>query len=308
MVLLCGIQSEAPLARVAEELGRLGVPFVMFNQRRFATTGLQFEVRSGRISGLLRQEGRTCRLEDFRGVFLRLMDDTKLPELEKEPSDSHQRHYCRALHESLMYWVEMTPARIINRVGAMGSNSSKPYQAQLIREHGFAIPETLITNDPDLVREFVSTHGRVVYKSISGLRSIVQDFSGSDLERLHLIRWCPVQFQAFIDGTNIRVHVVGEEVFATQIRSGATDYRYAHLQVEAGAQLQSVELPEELVQGCVRLAKGLGLAFAGIDLKITPEGRAYCFEVNPCPAFTYYESQTGQPIGNAVARHLAWVD
>lgn len=37
----------------------------------------------------------------------------------------------------------------------------------------------------------------------------------------------------------------------------------------------------------------------------TPEGDWYCFEVNPSPAFTYYESRSGQPIGNAVARLLA---
>ena len=30
----------------------------------------------------------------------------------------------------------------------MASNGSKPYQTQLIRAHGFAVPETLITNDP----------------------------------------------------------------------------------------------------------------------------------------------------------------
>ena len=55
----------------------------------------------------------------------------------------------------------------------------------------------------------------------------------------------------------------------------------------------------------VRLAEGLGLAFAGIDLKITPDNRVYCFEVNPSPAFSYYEANTGQPIARAVAEYLA---
>jgi glutathione synthase/RimK-type ligase-like ATP-grasp enzyme len=56
---------------------------------------------------------------------------------------------------------------------------------------------------------------------------------------------------------------------------------------------------------CVKLSAGLGLAFAGIDLKITPEHDVYCFEVNPSPAFSYYESQTGQPISRAVADYLS---
>ena len=44
-----------------------------------------------------------------------------------------------------------------------------------------------------------------------------------------------------------------------------------------------------------------------IDLKITPEGQVYCLEVNPCPAFSYYEIHTEQPIARAVARYLAGI-
>ena len=55
---------------------------------------------------------------------------------------------------------------------------------------------------------------------------------------------------------------------------------------------------------CVGLASALGLGFAGIDLKITPDDEVYCFEVNPSPAFSYYESNTGQPISEGVAAAL----
>jgi D-alanine-D-alanine ligase-like ATP-grasp enzyme len=49
----------------------------------------------------------------------------------------------------------------------------------------------------------------------------------------------------------------------------------------------------------------MDLAFAGVDLRRTPPGTWYCFEVNPSPGFTYYASSTGQPIAEAVARLLA---
>ena len=45
----------------------------------------------------------------------------------------------------------------------------------------------------------------------------------------------------------------------------------------------------------------LELLFAGIDLKQTPEGEFFCFEVNPCPGFLYYERNTRQPISTALA-------
>ena len=154
------------------------------------------------------------------------------------------------------------------------------------------------------MRAFRARHGRVVYKSLSGVRSVVRTLEGADLERLDRIRWCPTQFQAFVEGTNVRVHVIGGQVFATAIETRATDYRYAER--EGGpAELRATELPGELAARCVGMARGLGLDFAGVDLKLAPDGRAYCFEVNPSPAFSYYEANTGQPIAQAVARYLA---
>lgn len=304
MVLLCGIPSETPLALVAERLDELGLPYVTFNQRRFAETEIELEIVDGRASGILVLEGIPYGLEAFTGVYTRLMDDQLLIELREEPPQSPLRARCRSLHETLGYWLEVASARVVNRARPQGSNFSKPYQAQLIRAHGFSIPETLITNRPELVREFLATHGRLVYKSISGVRSIVQTLGPDDLARLERIRWCPVQFQAFVEGTNVRVHTLAGQLFATAIASDVTDYRYAHRQ-EGSAELEAIELPDSVVERCLRLVGALDLPFAGIDLKLTPDGEVFCFEVNPSPAFSYYESQTGQPISRALALFLA---
>jgi glutathione synthase/RimK-type ligase-like ATP-grasp enzyme len=308
MILLAGIPTESPLARVRQALETLGVPFVLFHQRHFASIQMQVEVAGGRVGGRLVIDGCVWPLEQFRGVYVRLMDDRMLPELRDEPEGSALRRYCRWLHDALMQWCELTPARVVNRTAPMASNSSKPYQAQLIAGQGLEVPETLITNDPAEVLAFRQRHGRLVFKSISGVRSIVQTLEGEHLERLESVRACPVQFQQFIEGPNVRVHVVGRQVFATEARTEATDYRYAGSQVGEGAELRAVELPEELKARCQSLGQAMGLAFSGIDLKITPEGKVYCFEVNPSPAYSYYEANTGQPIALAVARYLAGIE
>jgi glutathione synthase/RimK-type ligase-like ATP-grasp enzyme len=304
MILLCGIPSETPLALVRERLDQRGTPYVLFSQRRFALTEMSFEVSGGVVSGDLRIDGHCHRLEDFCGVYTRLMDDQQLPELRGQPNGSPLRRQARALHDTLLRWYEIAPARVVNRTAPMGSNFSKPYQAQRIVEHGFRTPETLITNDPELVREFHARHGKLIYKSMSGVRSIVQTLSEEDLARLDRIRWCPVQFQAFVEGRNVRVHTVGGQVFATAITTPAIDYRYAHRQVGDHAVLEAVELSEEWSERCLRLARALDLPFAGIDLKITPDDEVYCLEVNPSPAYSFYESHTGQPISEALARYL----
>lgn len=305
MILLCGIPSESPLALVRQELERLGTPSLLFNQRRWERTEVAFDVADGRVTGFLRIGAGRWALEEITGVYTRLMNEQQLPELEGEPDGSPRRRRCRSLHEALAEWYEIAPARVVNRARPQGSNFSKPYQAQLIRAAGFAVPETLVTNDPDLVREFRARHGRIVFKSTSGLRSIVRELDADDAARLEQIRWCPVQFQAFVEGTNVRVHTVGQDdVFATAVESDVTDYRYARRD-GGSATLTALELPGELAERCLKLAAALDLPFSGIDLKLAPSGEAFCFEVNPSPAFSYYESNTGQPIARALARYLA---
>ena len=292
------------MAMVREALDHLGAATIVFNQRHFARTHFAFAIAQGRVTGNLVIEDQPYDLEEITGVYTRLIDEQALPELRTWPAQAPERQRCRNLHDAVLHWLEITPARVVNRCRPMGSNASKPYQAQLIAQHGFAIPETLITNDPALVREFCALHQRVIYKSISGLRSIVQEVAPNDLERLEHIRWCPTQFQAFVAGTNVRVHVVDHEVFATKILTEVTDYRYATRQ-GGEAELSAVELSDDLAERCIRLAQALELPFAGIDLKITPDTEVFCFEVNPSPGFSYFENNTGQPIAHAVARYLS---
>lgn len=304
MILLCGIPSESPLAMVRDALAEMGVPYIVFNQRHFSTTQFSFGISHSRVTGTLRLYGQEYDLDKILGVYTRMMDEQSLPEVRCLPPHSPELQHCRNLHDALLRWMEISSVRVVNRCGPMGSNSSKPYQAQLIAQHGFSVPETLITNDPELVREFYKQHGRIIYKSISGVRSIVKEITTDDLSRLTRIRWCPTQFQAFVEGINVRVHVVGQEVFATKILSDATDYRYARQQ-GGETYLTAVELDGDWAAKCVQLAGALNLPFAGIDLKITPDGEVFCFEVNPSPGYSYFEHNTGQPIANAVARYLS---
>ncbi len=301
---LCGIPSESPIALVARELDRLGERYEFFNQRAFADHAMEFAMVRGRLEGTLRLNSTEVPLAEIRAVYVRLMDDRLLPELDDQPEGSPMRQQCRWLHDALTQWFEIARARVVNRYAPMGSNGSKPYQAQLITKHGFRTPETLVTNDPERVQEFVGRHGRVIYKSISGVRSIVSEFRETDTDRLHRIRLCPTQFQEYIAGDDIRVHVVGDRAFGTAVISESIDYRYAGRQGHE-TELRAIELPTHIAERAVALAAGLGLGLAGIDLIVDSAGDVYCFEVNPSPAFSYYELNSGQPIAHAIASYLA---
>jgi D-alanine-D-alanine ligase-like ATP-grasp enzyme len=49
------------------------------------------------------------------------------------------------------------------------------------------------------------------------------------------------------------------------------------------------DLPGAEAQTCIDLARTLDLPVAGIDLRRTPSGEWYCFEVNPSPAYSWFD-------------------
>lgn len=312
MILLCGIPSEAPLRLVIEAAARMGVEAVLFNQREAQAIQLSYTAwvdQAGlwRVDGGLEIGGQSYPLEAFSGVYVRLMDYQGLPEYRTTvPSQisAENEGNVAELHSALVDWLEAADLRVMNRLGAMGSNQSKPYQAQIIAQAGFLTPPTLITNDPQAVQEFIAEHGRVVYKSISAIRSVVQELKRSQMAELDKIRYLPTQFQAYIPGENIRVHVAGEQVFATRLVTTALDYRYAGRE-GLDLEMETVYIEEEVADRCRALSKLLGLPLCGIDLKRTPAGEVFCFEANPSPAFSFYQEYTGQDIAAGIVQYLA---
>jgi hypothetical protein len=307
MILFCGIPTEPPLALAIAAAEAAGVGHVLFNQREALFADMLLECREGQWRGSLWTQETAWPLEGFTGVYTRLIDHGSLPENQPQGSrmpDPEAVDRSAFLHGILAEWIEMAQCRVLNKAEAMASNGSKPYQAQWIQRAGFLTPPTLVTNDSALALDFTRQHGRVIYKSTSSVRSIVREFNPSQHADLTRIRSLPTQFQARIIGTNIRVHVIGEKLFAIEILSKAVDYRYAQrdgLEVE----MRSVELPADIATRCLQLSKMLRLPFCGIDLMRTSRGEYYCFEVNPSPAYSYFEQETGQPISRAVVDYLA---
>ncbi|HEV7318154.1 MAG TPA: hypothetical protein VGO04_06015 [Ensifer sp.] len=310
MILIAGIPDEPPVALAIAAAEESGAAHVVFDQRDHLSAGLKLRLDAAAgWQGTLSTAAGVIDLQAIDGVYVRLMDERYLPDVVDLPSNAPERLRTARFHSLLHDWLNSAPVRIASRPRAMLSNMSKTYQAGIIHRCGFDIPETLVTNDPDAVLDFVDRLAAegddVVYKSVSGTRSIVQTFRAADRARLSHIRWCPTQFQRKVRGTDVRVHVVGARVFATRIESEATDYRYSARQSGSDAKLTSIDLEPGLQKACVALSAALDLPFTGIDLRLTPEGDAICFEANPCPAYSYYQSRTGAPIAAALIDWLA---
>jgi len=303
MILLWGLSADTPLAAVRDALEQQGHPIAFIDQRTVLDTEVELGVGLS-VEGRVRTRTQVIDLSTVTAAYLRFYSSQQLPVVERAGQGSDAWHHAADVDDAMMSWAELTPALVVNRPSAMASNDSKPYQAALIRSSGFAIPDTLITTDPNAASEFWVRHGTVIYKSISSIRSIVSRLTPEHMERLDNVTWCPTQFQQYIPGNDYRAHVVGEEVFACEVVSTADDYRYATRQ-GATVEIRPYTLPKRIADRCVALTTALKMKVVGIDLRCTPNGEWYCFEVNPSPAFTYYQNTTGLPIDEAIARLLA---
>jgi glutathione synthase/RimK-type ligase-like ATP-grasp enzyme len=301
VILLWGPGVDGPLGAVHAALSDIGAPLFLLDQTRADEIEIDLSVNRG-ISGEIRVSGARCMFADVTGVYVRCHNARSVTR--GADQDVALAQHADQLDCLMSGFLEITDAGVINPAGAMATNASKPYQLATIAAHGFAVPDTLITTDTDSVDAFAARHGEVIYKSISSVRSIVKRFRREDADRLADIQWCPTQFQQYVPGRDYRVHVVGDATFAAEIMSEADDYRYAAREGE-DVTVKPSRIPLFVEERCHALASSLGLVLAGIDLRLTPQGEWYCFEVNSSPAFTYYASLTNQPIAQAIARMLA---
>ncbi|HEY6126328.1 MAG TPA: hypothetical protein VIV63_16870 [Steroidobacteraceae bacterium] len=283
------------------------MPHAVFNQRLSMHYDLELRCNGSGFTGSHSLGGSARPLGEITGIYARMMDPDALPELRATPrslpdqeSVAKARAVC-ALFDEVM---EVLAVPVVNRPSCMGSNLSKPAQAQAIVRAGLLTPPTLITNVPDAVRAFHADHRRIVYKSISAARSIVREWTPEAGPDIAAVAHLPTQFQAFIPGQNVRVHVIGEQVFATAIDSDAVDYRYAGRD-DAEVHMQPLQLPTFVAEACSRVTSDLGLTLSGIDLKRTQTDEWYCFEVNPSPAYSFFEELGGQPIAAALVQLLS---
>jgi len=114
-------------------------------------------------------------------------------------------------------------------------------------------------------------------------------------------------FQEYIPkALELRISIVGHQVFAAAIYSQMTertkhDWRRYDLEKTPHA---VYILPAGVERACIDIVQHYGLAFAAIDMVVTPQGDFVFLELNPNGQWLWIERLTGQPISDAIADML----
>ena len=189
----------------------------------------------------------------------------------------------------------------------------KTYQLRVAERVGLDIPDTLVTNDPAEARAFVDVHGvdKTVYKVFSATRRLWREtriLKREELAQLDLVQAAPVIFQEYIPGVDLRVTIVGDDIFPAAIDVSGGEYPVDFRMNMGQARITPTDLPDDVVAGLKELMSRLGLVYGAVDLRRTPDGRHVFLEVNPAGQWLFVEAKTRQPIAKALADLLASKD
>lgn len=183
-------------------------------------------------------------------------------------------------------------------------------QLRVAQRCGFRLPDTLISNDPDKVRRFVDGHGyrSIAYKAFSALEEEWRETRVLRTEEIALldnVRYAPVIFQEYIEAVyDLRITLVGDDVFAAAIHSQETSYPVDFRMDIANAEIKPVELPCQIEDKLQSLRRALGLQYGAVDMRLRPDNEYVFLEINPAGQWLFVEEATGQPIAAALARLL----
>jgi hypothetical protein len=297
LVLLWGLPDEEPLSYVRRALLACGARTVLIDQTRALSTRILRDAQGP----LLRMPGSkptdAIPLATLTAAYPRPYPD--VPQIPAgTPAYRVARRHVARLENDLWHWMATGAATVLNRPEQSAGNGTKPFQTRAAHGCGFRVPESLLTNHPGAALAFAERHRRVIYKGAGGTRTRTGQLDPADTDRLARLGTCPVYLQRYIPGSNVRVHVVDTQLFATEIVSDAIDYR---TQVR---RMTPVVLPAEVADRCVAITKTLGLLLAGLDLIRTPQGEWYFLEANTSPGFTFFPAadQVAEAIADLLTR------
>lgn len=306
MILAVSSEQDAHLQAVRRCLEQTGVTLTVVDLAEFpqqAQVTLNFGWQQGCYESILSDYHREVNLGDCPVIWWR---EPRPFLLHPELTDQHYRSFayieCQATIAGL--WLALD-AFWVNHPMRSEEARRKPYQLKVAQQAGFAIPATLITNNPNRARAFVDRHGaeRTVYRAFSSTAQTWHEariLSSQPMTLLDNVCYAPVIFQEYTPVHNeLYVVVVGNELFAAVAPALAGD------KADTVGGLEPYPLTPALTDLMRTLMARLGLVYGVVHLRIGEDGQPLFIDLDPAGAWLQIEEQTGLPITQALARLLS---
>ena len=312
MILVVSYPGEEHTALVVDHLKRAGRKVVQIDladfpaQRAFEATWNSVD----KPAFYIEYEGRRVNLASAKAVWWRRVANFSIDPAIRvgEPSAFAQSETSQAIYGML----DSLNCPWMNPREADAAAHHKPFQWTIAHELGLALPRTLVTTDARAAREFVDSvrPAKVVFKAFL---AAIQEWRETrlveqeDLDRLDLVRYAPVIFQEYIPGVDLRITMIGDEIFAAEIDVRHTSYEVDMRMVVGEGIVKAITLPIDIQAKLRNLQRRLKLVYGAIDMRRTEAGEYVFLEVNPAGQWLFIEQRTGLPIAKALADYLCTV-
>jgi hypothetical protein len=294
MVLVIGYESDGAIRHSIERFRKIGIAHDFLDLTLIATSKAIELRRVG--SGLrLRFDDIEFDLCSYRSIYQR----TRFQPLQ----DPARNRLLRKAVDTLYAFLNHSPQLIVNRPCAGSENHNKFLHLESLRAFGFRAPEQAILGEPRIAAQVLRPDETWVSKGCSAFKTSAAIY-GDNLELLvDRLRTCPSLFQERIVGNDVRVHVVGEEVYAVTIECETLDYRFP----DSGTRprFSPADVPGILKLRCIEFARKNRLLFAGFDFKVCGRtGEWFVLEVNPMPGYDMFDRHLNGKLSSALAELL----
>ena len=200
----------------------------------------------------LRYRNGTGDMLDFRDVRTVWWRRPQAPEPASIVDPDVRLFVLNEWHEALNGLWQLLDARWVNDPQRDDVASRKAYQLSVAAQVGLRVPETLVTSDPAEATAFVQAHPkrRVIFKTFSCTHEVWREtrlLRKDELALIDSVRFAPVIFQEYVEAdADLRITVVGDDLFAAAIDSRETDYPVDFRMSLGQADVRPVELPDNI--------------------------------------------------------------
>lgn len=282
-----------------------------------AQLSISAELCRKRWAGRMKTPARVIDLEGITAAWYRTPRAYRFPD---GMSPAERAHANLEAKYGLGGVLSSLPVLWVNHPARLADAAYKPVQLATAARCGLNVPETAITNDPDVVRQFVKG-GKTITKTLGtntimeeGVRKIsftrlvgesdLDDLRGIDRTTHLFQRWVPKAYE-------VRMVVIGEHVTAASIHaSSATAYIDWRTDYDS-LNYSLIEPPPDVVEGVRSLMTSMGLVYGSLDFVVQPDGTWTFLEINAGGQYGWLEDALdegrGAPLTDQLADLLAGV-
>ena len=312
-ILLIGREKDPHIKGIQNELQLLNEEYFLIDSLTIKDR-ISVQKEEEKFVAHLQVDNQTIDLENIKSVWnsnaLRIINEENIVEESKE-------FVNKEWTEGIMSMWNTVNGVWVNHPLVISAIGNRVKQLQIASEIGFSIPQTIVTNNSEIVNEFFAQcDEEMICKTLassqglpSGKMIFSHKISKKDLEFSDELQYAPVMFQEYIPKkTEFRVTIIGNTIHSAEIysqKSEKTKYDWRNYDDFSKTPYVESKLPEEISEKLLKTMKKFNLNFGACDLIRTPNDEFVFLEINPNGRWWWIQELTKMEISKSIAKFLA---